>query len=304
MVPAPLGRSKNWLFAALMSAFLLRPLPTPAEVKTIYACAITAGTSEELKDYVRSVLSTALDRTTPRFGPYEIRFLSDMQRKRIISELRHDGGPINSAILPLDASLNEALLPVRIPIDRGILGLRIMLVRAAARSPSTDLDGDRDLRTLRIGVSPNWIEARIIRFNGLNAVEGASTEALLKMLSVGRIDALDRSALEIGADFSRASADYSDIAVDRHFALYSPLPAYFWFANDEKGRSLAERVRIGLGSMVDDHSLDALFHRTFDPTLHWLKIEDRQIVHLVNPDIGPMDPIDDNRYWYVTTNAH
>jgi len=284
------------VLGAILSLGLISSVASAREAMT-YRWALASGTSEELEAYAESVLTTALDRTRQHYGDYDISIVRTMERKRIILEMERGSPSVNAAVFPLDGLLDATLLPVRIPVDRGILGLRILLVRAGDEDRMGEHRSLESLGALRIGVIPSWAEARIVRYNGLNAIDGASLGGLWKMLERGRVDALDRSALEAGAELARYRDEAPSAVLDRHVALYGPLPSYFWFSRSAGGRLLAQRVRAGLELMVADGSLDALFHQYFDQTLRDLEMEHRTMIYLENPYIGPEDPVTDRRYW-------
>jgi len=85
---------------------------------------------------------------------------------------------------------------------------------------------------------------------GSRVVAGENYDGLYRMLSARRFDAFSRGVTEIGPDFKRGQQFASGLAIERHLLLHYPLPVYFWSTNDADGKRRAERVRVGLASMV------------------------------------------------------
>lgn len=80
------------------------------------------------------------------------------------------------------------------PLDLGLSGHRLMLVRRDSLPRLCEMRTLADLRTLRFGQGPDWVDAYILRAAGLQVVE-ADFLALFRMLEAGRFD-----AFPLGAD--------------------------------------------------------------------------------------------------------
>jgi hypothetical protein len=138
----------------------------------------------------------------------------------------------------------------------------------------------------------------ILEGAGLTVVQGGSYEGLFKMLAARRFDAYNRSASEIWQELESRKGEIPGMAIERHLLLHYPLPAYFWFARSEQGRRLAERVRVGLDSMVADGTLEVMFDQQYAPLIAPLDLDHRKVIELPNPILGRHEPLRDVRLWY------
>jgi hypothetical protein len=253
---------------------------------------------ESTNQYLWQLMRAALERTRDRFGDYVLEPSMPMQEERRIYVLEHNIGGINFSLFPAQKRLDDKLVPVRIPLDRGLLGYRVLLIQANEQSRFDKVRSVEDLKQFTFGLLSWWEDVPILEASGLTVVAGTSYDGLFKMLRTGRFDAFDRSCSEVVQELTLRRADLAGVVVEKHLLLHYPMPAYFWFPNNEDGRKRAERVRVGLTEMVKDGSLQALFEQEFRPFINQLDLDHRLVIELPNPLLGKDDPLNDPALWY------
>lgn len=249
--------------------------------------------------YTIEVLRTALDRTRDAYGPYELRPSPAMHEKFRPAALEHGDEGINISAFPSKSGNSHKLVAVRIPIDRGLMGYRILTIRAADQPRFDAVHSLDDLKAFRFGLLGSWDDVGILQHDGLAIETGTSMEGLLRMLEAKRFDALNISVPPSVELHDRTAAAFPGIAIETTLLLHYPMPVYFWFRDTEDGRRRADRVRIGLESMVQDGTLKSLFHKWYGATLARLEVDRRRVVELPNPQLDPADPIDRHALWYT-----
>ena len=249
--------------------------------------------------YTIEVLRTALDRTRDTYGPYELAPSPAMHEKFRPLALEHGDEGINISVFPSKPGYADKLIPVRIPIDRGLMGYRILTIRAADQPRFDTVHSFDDLKPFRFGLLGSWDDVGILRQAGLAVETGSSMEGLLRMLEAKRFDAFNISVPPTTELHDRTAARFPGTAIETTLLLHYPMPVYFWFRDTEDGRRRAERVQIGLESMVEDGTLKSLFHKWYGATLARLEVDRRRVVELPNSQLDPADPLDRHALWYT-----
>jgi hypothetical protein len=249
--------------------------------------------------YTIDVLRTALDRTRDVYGAYELAPSPAMHEKFRPLALEHGDEGINISVFPSKPGYSDKLIPVRIPIDRGLMGFRILTIRSADQPRFDAIRSADDLKAFRFGLLGSWDDVGILQHDGLAVETGTSMEGLLHMLDSKRFDAFNNSAPPTVELHDRTAAAFPDLAIEANLMLHYPVPVYFWFRDTQDGRRMADRVRIGLESMVQDGTLKTLFHKWYGATLTRLEIDRRRVVELPNPQLDPADPLDRPALWYM-----
>ena len=252
----------------------------------------------ERNQYTLEVLRTALDRTRDTFGPYELTPSPAMHEKFRPLALEHGDEGINISVFPSKPGYADKLIPVRIPIDRGLMGYRILTIRAADQPRFDAIRSLDDLKAFRFGLLGSWDDVGILQHADLAIETGSSMEGLLHMLEAKRFDALSISAPPVLELHDRTAVSFPGIEIEKSLLLHYPMPLYFWFRDTEDGRRRAERVRIGLESMVQDGTLKSLFRKWYGATLARLDVDRRRVVELPNPQLDAADPLDRRALWY------
>eukprot|EP01041_Mallomonas_annulata_P016097 gene16097-33795_t len=209
-------------------------------------------TLDDRYDYDWLILRTALEKSAPAFGPFEMRQLDEaMSPPRVAQELTLAKGRINVLARATSPAVEQQFLPIRIPIDKGLLGLRVFLVRAVDLPRFAAVRSVQDLRAMRAGQGKDWADVSILRAAGIPVVEG-TFERLYSMLMAGRFDFYSRGVDEAPRELSEAQGKYPGMTLEPSLLLEYPLPRYIFVRRDAEGERLARRITAGLESMVQD----------------------------------------------------
>jgi ABC-type amino acid transport substrate-binding protein len=250
-------------------------------------------------DYDWAVLRVAMEKTVPRFGPFELQQSTHvMSWQRIAQELQHPVGRINVFARSTSPELEKQFIPVRLPIDRGLLGYRMFLVREADLPRFAAVRTLGDLRKLRAGQGKDWIDVPILRNGGITVIEGSTYRGLFAMLDAGRFDFFSRGIDEAGREFQERRATYPNMALEPTLLLQYPLPLYFFLRRDAEGKLLAQRIEAGMEMMIKDGSLNALFQKYKGESIRSGALHKRRVLHLDNPHLPPETPLSRAELWF------
>lgn len=248
---------------------------------------------------LKEILRTALDKTVPAYGPYELEpSASGMNEARYLAQLQA-GQLINIAWSSTSKEKEQALLPVRIPLRKGLLGYRIALISKDNQAKIDQLKSPEDLRRLVVGQGIGWGDVALYEANGIE-VKQANYNNLFKMTSLGRIDLFPRGIGEITSEFALYSKDNPNLAIEQHLLIYYPWPYYFFF--NKKDTALAQRVRAGIQMMQKDGSFDAIFLKYNSAAIKSADIKNRRVIRLENTALPKETPLSDSILWYIPTN--
>jgi ABC-type amino acid transport substrate-binding protein len=259
----------------------------------------SADDSDSRYDYDWAVLRTALDKTVPRFGPYELQQSTHvMSPPRVAQEALLPGGRINIFARATSPELERQFIPVRLPIDRGLLGYRMFLVRDADLPRFAAVRTLDDLRKLRVGQGKDWIDVPILRAAGFDVEEGTTYRGLFAMLDAGRFDFFSRGIDEARREFQERHASHPHMAVEPTLLMYYPLPLYFFLRRDAEGKLLARRIEAGMEMMIKDGSLNAIFQKYKGESLKNAGLGRRRVLTLPNPTLTPETPLSRGELWF------
>src|SRR5450830_681524 len=226
-----------WLVASACSA----------AINVVYPLTSADDDADSRYEYDWAVLRMALQKTEPRYGPFELhQSTHPMSSHRVVQELLMPSGRINVFARATSPELEQQFLPVRLPIDKGLLGYRMLLIREADLPRFAAVKSLQDLTRLRIGQGQGWIDVPILRNAGLTVVEGTSYPGLFAMLAAGRFDGFSRGIDEAQREYQERHAAFPALAVEPSLLLQYPLPLYFFTRRDDEGKLLAQRIRDGM----------------------------------------------------------
>ncbi|GJI87990.1 substrate-binding periplasmic protein [Duganella hordei] len=287
-------RKRVWL-GVLLAALCLH---ASAGTHVVYPLT-SADDSDSRYDYDWAVLRTALDKTVPRFGPYELQQSTHvMSPPRVAQEALLPGGRINIFARATSPELERQFIPVRLPIDRGLLGYRMFLVRDADLPRFAAVRTLDDLRKLRVGQGKDWIDVPILRAAGFEVEEGTTYRGLFAMLDAGRFDFFSRGIDEARREFQERRASHPHMAVEPTLLMYYPLPLYFFLRRDAEGKLLARRIEAGMEMMIKDGSLNAIFQKYKGESLKNAGLGRRRVLTLPNPTLTPETPLSRSELWF------
>ncbi|MRW83428.1 hypothetical protein GJ698_04905 [Pseudoduganella sp. FT26W] len=250
-------------------------------------------------EYDWAVLRVALQKTVPRYGPFELKqSTQSMSPQRVAQELLAPRGRINVLARATSPELERQYIPVRLPIDKGLLGYRIFLVRYADLPRFAAVRTLDDLRKLRVGQGKDWVDVPLLRDAGFNVVEGTSYRGLFAMLSAGRFDWFSRGIDEAQREYAERHPTHPNMAIEPTLLLQYPLPLYFFTRRDAEGKLLAQRITDGMEMMIKDGSLNALFQQYKGESIKSGRLQKRRVLHLNNTHLTPETPLGRSELWF------
>lgn len=299
---------------ALLSLCAFSPLPACAATLADAAETSSQGTTtvthaihkeSKLTDrqylYVFELLREALARTEAEYGPAElVRYELLVPKTRQRLDLASPAGPKLIDVLYTSSSLEkeEQFLPVRIPLLKGVLGYRVFLIDTHRAAEFADIKTLGDLKQFSIGQGQGWSDIEILEHNGLKVVTG-DPATLHPMLCLGRFDLFSRGINEAPRELGHHAEEAPCLALEPKLALYYPFVRYFFFSrHTEKGRTLAERVELGLTRLIADGTFDKRFHAYIAPILDAIDLKGRTLIRLENPFVGKDVPQDRPELWF------
>jgi ABC-type amino acid transport substrate-binding protein len=248
--------------------------------------------------YHWEILRTALEKTKPKWGAYQMRPSAFMTEQRQAFELKNATGRLTVMYLSTTPEFEKTLVPIRIPVDKNLGGYSVFLIRKSDQprfAPVKTLD---DLHRFSYGLGLGWIDVGILRHSGFNVVTGSSYDGLFEMLVQKRFDVFLRAAVEVLDEYDRRKRSFPDLYIENGIILYYALPMYFWFSRTAEGRRLAARAEEGMRMMIADGSYDAIFDKYQRPKIERLRLKERRIFRIDNPNVGPETPFGDKKLWF------
>ena len=248
--------------------------------------------------YHWEILRTALEKTRPKWGPYRMIPSGRMTEQRQRYELKNATGKLTVMYLSTTPDFEKTLIPIRIPVDRNLGGYCVFLIRRDERDRFAAIRTLDDLRRFRYGLGLGWVDVDILRYNGFQVVTGSSYDGLFEMLSNRRFDVFLRAAVEVLDEYDQRKIAIPDLYIEPSLILYYPLPMYFWFPRTAEGRRLAARAEEGMRMMIADGTYDRIFDKYQRWKIERLRLKERRIFRIENPNVGPETPFADKRLWF------
>ena len=284
----------------IAAAVALAALPAAASGGEAMSYVYNAPESERDVRYAYhwEILRTALERTTPRWGPFRLVASERMSERRQAFELERASGKLTVMYLSTIPEFERKLVPVRIPVDRNLGGYCVFLIRKEDQPRFAGVRTLDDLRRFRIGLGHGWIDVDILRAAGFEVVTGTSYEGLFEMLAARRFDAFLRAATEVLDEYATRKDSVPGLLIEERLLLYYPLPMYFWFPRTDEGRRLAARAEEGMRAMIADGTYGAIFDRYQRRKIEALRLKERRRFDIRNPFLGPETPFAEKRLWF------
>nr|WP_315248518.1 hypothetical protein [uncultured Duganella sp.] len=289
---------KHIRWPMLLAALYLAAGSAGAVTRVVYPLT-SLDDADSRYDYDWAVLRTALQKTEPRYGAFEMhQSIQPMSPPRVAQELLTPGGRINIFARATSPELEQQFLPVRLPIDKGLLGYRMFLVRSEDLPRFATVRTLNDLRKLRAGQGKDWIDVPLLRGAGFTVVEGTSYQGLFAMLNASRFDWFSRGIDEAQRELQERRTAFPQMVVEPTLLLQYPLPLYFFLRRDAEGKLLAQRITDGMEIMIKDGSLNALFQQYKGESIKAGGLAKRRVLHLQNPHLTPETPLSRSELWF------
>jgi len=248
--------------------------------------------------YHWEILRTALEKTKPKWGPYQMVASEAMTEQRQAFELKNKTGKLTVMYLSTTPDFERNLVPIRIPVDKNLGGYCVFLIRKGEQPRFDAVKSLDDLRKFSYGLGLGWIDVDILQANRFNVVTGSSYDGLFDMLVHKRFDIFLRAAVEVLDEVDQRKETLKDLDIEKDIVFYYPLPMYFWFPKTEEGRRLAARAEEGMRTMIADGSYDRIFDQYQRWKIERLRLKSRRIFRIDNPFLGPETPFADKRLWF------
>jgi ABC-type amino acid transport substrate-binding protein len=248
--------------------------------------------------YQWEILRTALEKTAPKWGPWNLVQSELMTEQRQAFELKNATGKLTVMYLSTTPDFEKTLIPIRIPVDRNLGGYGVLLIRKEDQKRFNAVRSVADLRRFSYGLGLGWIDIGILRASHFKVVTGSSYDGLFEMLVNRRFDVFPRASVEVLDEYERRKDKLPDLHIEENLIFYYPMPMYFWFSRTAEGRRLATRAEEGMRMMIADGTYDAIFDKYQRPKIERLRLKERRILRIANPFVGPQTPFYDKRLWF------
>ena len=284
------------LAAALLFLLLIAAAPAPPPMTYTYHPPESSLDVRYI--YHWEILRTALEKTTPKWGPYKMVPSERMTEQRQAFEMKNKTGRLTVMYLSTTPDFERNLIPIHIPVDRNLGGYSVFLIRKGEQPRFDSVKSLDDLRKFTWGLGLGWIDVGILNANGFRVVTGSDYDGLFEMLVHKRFDVLLRAAIEVLDEVDRRKETLKDLEIEKNLVLYYPLPMYFWFPKTDEGRRLAARAEEGMRMMIADGTYDRIFDHYQRHKIEQLHLKTRKIFSIRNPNVGPETPFADKRLWF------
>ena len=248
--------------------------------------------------YQWEVLRTALEKTAGKWGPWQMVPSELMSEQRQAFELKHATGKLTVMYLSTTPDFEKNLIPIRIPVDRNLGGYSVLLIRKEDQKRFRNIRSVSDLRRFTYGLGLGWIDVGILRTNKFKVITGSSYDGLFEMLAHRRFDVFPRAAVEVLDEYDQRKEALPELHIEENLIFYYPMPMYFWFPRTTEGRRLAARAEEGMRMMLADGTYDAVFDKYQRHKIERLRLKERKIFRITNPNVGPETPFSDKRLWF------
>ncbi len=248
--------------------------------------------------YHWEILRTALEKTRPKWGDYLMVASEPMTEQRQRLELVNATGDLNVMYLSTTPEFERKLIGIHIPVDKNLGGYCVFLIRDGEQARFANVRTLDDLRKFSYGLGLGWIDVGILRASGFDVVTGSSYDGLFGMLEQKRFDIFLRAATEVLDEYEKQKGKENRLAIEQSIVFYYPLPMYFWFPKTEEGRRLAARAEEGMRMMIADGTYDQIFDRYQRHKIEALRLKERKLFAIPNPNVGPETPFADKKLWF------
>lgn len=251
-----------------------------AEMVVTHAEAIDP-TNKRMR-YEMDVLTLALEKTRPEFGPYRIETYPFPSRARITRELIANtrSNTLHNFGYSDENPVLKRLAFVPFPVYLGALGYRVCFVSDQAKSALAAAESMSDIRAFLHGQGRGWSDVRVLKHNGFKVKEVDRELRLIRMTAANEIQLFCRGINEIGDEWKQHRG-LKGLNVDSRIVLYYPHPRFFY--THKANTELLARVEAGLRLAYEDGSLLALFLAAHGESLNFVNLPQRRLFRLENP---------------------
>ena len=169
------------------------------------------------------------------------------------------------------------------PIDFGVLGARIAVYREDQANRFLD-PSETNYRSAKIVQPADWADTPIFEANAFPLLKVENLEACFTAVHNGEADYLTLGAVEVTSLIDEFKALAPALAIDPQGVIYYPLPLQI-YCHPDRG-DLAEALRLGLQTFIQDGNLRRLFDVFYSDPIRALNLPDRRVTLLTNPNLN------------------
>jgi Bacterial extracellular solute-binding proteins, family 3 len=278
--------SEGMVFHRILSGFFVllvcsQVAAVEQKTTTIVIPKITSYDINHEDYYFSQLLRLALSKTETTHGQYELQEpLNWTADKRLRTALNKQ--EIDILWSATSAEYETEMLPIKVSLLKDLNNYRILIIRSEDQKKFSAVKKIEDLRQLKGGMNPQWVDAAIMKKNNLPQVYAVGYGKFFKMLAAKRFDYFSRGIYQVQTEVNF----YPELklVIERELLLHYNNEFYF-FVN-KHNHHLASRIETGLKIALEDGSFDELFNSV--PRYHWateeLKRGKRRIIDLVSVD--------------------
>lgn len=266
-----------WLLSLAQSAY-------GTTTATVFTYRSPESDLDQRYNYDTAVLRLALEKTSPKYGPFKLVPSPKMTFERAIFSLRNNAF-VNFFVKQSyeERYVSEMKLTfVKFPVDRGIVGYRVCFTDPATKKRLQEVKTASDLLRFRHGQGSGWSDVAILRHHQFTVQEVVSYEALFKMVAHNRFDLFCRGTNEL-LDEWEAHKNIPNLVYDEAISIAYPLPRFFF--TNAANQAAAQRVEEGLLMAFKDGSLQKLWHANYKKSIEFVRLDKRKIFWFDNPNL-------------------
>ncbi len=246
--------------------------------------------------YKKEIISEALNHTVDKYGPYRITTDAPIMNSRQAMKQLKTGKKLNVFIAMSNPEWESNTIPIRIPIRRGLLSYRLLLINKKDLNLYKNIETLNQLKLLTVGMQNVWSTTEILKASGFNVVTGTSYDGLFLMLNNNRFNFLPRGVNEIYGELEQRKEKLKNVMIEPNLALYIPSPTYIFVSPEYP--EIANRLEEGLELMIQDGTLDEIFHKYYDADIKKADLDNRIIIKIDNPYLTHETPLDRIELWF------
>lgn len=275
----------------LLALLLLPALCLPmhiAKAEMVITVRAPDTKADKRKNYPNAAVKLALDKTQAKYGSYTLKYTVQMNTQRLLAATRANILPnlLIQSVYDDAIFAKDGLTFIDIPFDLGITSYRICFINPLIQDELNRVTSTEDLKRFSIVQGMGWPDTKILRHNGFKVIESNSYDGLFKMIPARRADLFCRGINELKNEYS----DYKDLqglSYDKSFALFYPLPRYFYL--NEANKELKARIEEGLQMAYKDGSLKRLLFEFYADDIQFSTIPKRRVFELENPSLKSLN---------------
>lgn len=273
------------IFGLLLSSVLL----TASVRAETFVTLATQSAGDVSHSYYTYILKRALEVTakqTPADIKIETLFHPGQERAVKLLESGNNYDVIWTSNYP-SREINLDYVPF--PLFKGLLGRRGFVIHRQSRQKFDQLKDVNALKKMVICQGSGWPDSTILQNNGFKVTEAKHFDAMLRMVDLGRCDALALSVLEGPAELAADSTKYNNLEFYSKVTIAYDLVMNFYLAKHRV--ALKQRIHKGLlilegsgefDNIMHSHALTSKSMKNLDIKTRWQANLSSDAAHLID----------------------